>query len=163
MSAEGEPRLLAVDLGLKTGLATFGADGRLLSYRSTNFGTRERLRRGAPRVLADAGPVDVLVVEGDVSLGRVWGRAAERTGARVLAVPAERWRAALLHPSERRDGQIAKRNADRLARAVIAWSGAVRPTSLRHDAAEAVCIGLWGVLEIGWLDGLPAEVSTRRA
>jgi hypothetical protein len=100
VSGEGGPRLLAVDLGLKTGLAAYGADGRLLRY-------------------------------------------------------------VLLHPSERRDGQAAKRNADRLARAVIEWSGAARPTSLRHDAAEAVCIGLWGVLEVGWLAGLPAELSTR--
>jgi hypothetical protein len=161
MTDTAGPRLLAVDLGLKSGLATFGADGRLRTYRSSNFGTRERLRRGAPRALADAGPVDVLVVEGDVALARVWGRAAERVGARVLTVHAERWRTALLHPSERRDGPTAKRNADRLARAVIDWSGAARPTSLRHDAAEAVCIGLWGVLEVGWLEALPPALSTR--
>ena len=36
--------------------------------------------------------------------------------------------------------------------------GAAHPTSLRHDAAEAILIGLWGVLEVGWLDE-PSEVA----
>jgi hypothetical protein len=46
-----------------------------------------------------------------------------------------------------------------LARRVIAWSEARRPTSLRHDAAEAILTGLWGVLEVGWLDSLPEELG----
>jgi hypothetical protein len=41
---------------------------------------------------------------------------------------------------------------------VIEWSGITRPTSLRHDAAEAILIGLWGVLEAGWLPALPPEL-----
>lgn len=154
--------LLAVDLGLKTGIAVYGRDGRLQSYRSQNFGRRDRLKRGAPGVLRAAGAVAVLVVEGDLGLGEVWSRAAQRThDARVLEVSAERWRQVLLHPSERRDGAMAKRNADMLARRVIQWSAAPRPTSLRHDAAEAICIGLWGVLHVGWLDALPTELSVR--
>ncbi|MBC8076709.1 MAG: hypothetical protein H7Y32_11595, partial [Chloroflexales bacterium] len=44
------------------------------------------------------------------------------------------------------------------ARRVIAWAGAPRPTSLRHDAAEAILIGLWGALEVGWLPALPPEL-----
>jgi hypothetical protein len=45
-----------------------------------------------------------------------------------------------------------------LARRVIAWSNATRPTSLRHDAADAILIGLWSVLELGWLETLPDEL-----
>ncbi len=96
--------LLAVDLGVKTGLALYGQDGRLLWYRSQNFGTAERLRR------------------------------------------------------EQRSGVQAKESATDLARRVIIWSGARRPTSLRDDAAEAILIGLWGTLEVGWLGHLPAAV-----
>ena len=48
-----------------------------------------------------------------------------------------------------------KLTADGLARRNIEWSGAPRPTSLRHDAAEAILIGFWGVLEVGWLAGVP--------
>ena len=47
---------------------------------------------------------------------------------------------------------------DAAARRVIEWSGAPRPTSLRHDAPEAVLIGFWGVLEVGWLDAVPPEL-----
>jgi hypothetical protein len=48
--------------------------------------------------------------------------------------------------------------AAQLARNVIEWSGARRPTSLRHDAAEAILIGLWGVLSAGWLRALPPAI-----
>lgn len=154
--------LLAVDLGLKTGLAVFDAAGRVRRYRSQNFGARQRLKRGAPGVLADVEGLRWVVVEGDAALARVWARAAERMGAEALEVSPERWRETLLHPSERRDGPTAKRSADRLARAVIEWSGADRPTALRHDAAEAVCIGLWGVLAVGWLESLPSELALGR-
>ncbi|WP_218830450.1 hypothetical protein [Rubrivirga marina] len=72
------------------------------------------------------------------------------------------WRRALLLPREQRSGTDAKDAADGLARAVIEWSGAPRPKgSLRHDAAEAIAVGLWGVIDAGWLDGVPEVVSRR--
>lgn len=150
--------LLAVDLGLRTGLAAYGRDGRLRAHRSQNFGTRARLKRGAASVLRGRDDLRLLVVEGDASLARIWAREAERHGAGVLPVTAETWRASLLRPSERRRGDDAKEAADRLARAVILWAGAERPTSLRHDAAEAILIGLWAVVRLGWLDSVPDEV-----
>ncbi len=87
---------------------------------------------------------------------------AQRGGAQVHRVAPEQRRATLLHPSQRRDGPTAKRSADLLARAIIGWSGAPRPSSLRHDAAEAVCIGLWGVRAAGWLPALPPALDPRR-
>ncbi len=36
--------LLAVDLGLKTGPPPYGADNRLIWYRSHNYGSAKRLR-----------------------------------------------------------------------------------------------------------------------
>ncbi len=44
MDSSKPSRLLAVDLGVRCGLAVFGADGRLLSYRSTNFGSVARMK-----------------------------------------------------------------------------------------------------------------------
>ena len=77
-------------------------------------------------------------------------------------VDAGTWRRALLLPREQRNGADAKAAADGLARAVIDWSGAPRPKGpLRHDAAEAVAVGLWGVLEAGWLDRVPEAVARR--
>lgn len=154
--------LVAVDLGLKTGLAVYAADGRLVAYRSQNYGTRERLRRGAQSALTGVPTLQWLVVEGDAALGRVWGRAAQRRGAAWTPVAAEQWRAVLLHPSEQRSGPDAKHHADRLARLVIDCSGAPRPTSLRHDAAEAILAGLWGCLHFGLLEELPAPLQLRR-
>ena len=45
--------LLAVDLGLRTGFALYGRDGRLVSYRSQNLGSKARLKRAAGSLLAD--------------------------------------------------------------------------------------------------------------
>lgn len=157
---EGAPErtLLAVDLGLRAGLALFGGDGRLLWARSHNFGSRERLRRGAHGILSAVEGLAAVYVEGDRSLGAVWLREAQKQGGCVMgrAVAPETWRERLLLPRERRSGEEAKAAADVLARRVFAWSGLPRPTALRHDAAEAVLIGLFGVLELGWLDALPA-------
>jgi hypothetical protein len=162
----GEPaaaaaRLVAVDLGLRTGIAVYDGEARLCSYGSRNFGSRSRLRAGAGTVLREVGRVDVLVVEGDRALGTIWAAHAARLGARTLEVAPEHWRERLLHARERRNGREAKAAADRLARRTIEAFGARRPTSLRHDAAEAVLIGLWGCLEVGWLEVLPPALDPR--
>ncbi len=151
--------LLAVDLGLRTGLALYGTDGRLAWYRSQHFGTRASLRRGVHGLL-DAHPdVTLLVLEGGGPIADIWVREAERRGIPVRRIAAEDWRGRFLDPKDRRDRDQSKLSADILARRIIKWSGAPRPTSLRHDAAEAILIGLWGVLEIGWLgpEAVPRE------
>ena len=154
--------LLAVDLGLRTGLALFGRDGRLARYRSQNLGTRSRLRRAAASVLADHDGVSRLVLEGGGDIADLWEKAGERAGAQVRVIDAGTWRRALLLPREQRSGADAKAAADGLARAVIDWSGAPRPKgALRHDAAEAIAAGLWGVLDAGWLDAVPEPVRRR--
>ena len=153
--------LLAIDLGLCAGLAIYGADGRLSSYASRNFGNRSRLKRAIPNVLAAVPGLKVVVVEGDRSMGEWWAKAAERHGATTLFVSAEVWRPRLLLSREQHSGVDAKHFADRLSRRVIAWSGAKAPTSLNDDAAEAILIGLWGVLEVGWLKTLPRGLTSR--
>ena len=147
--------LLAVDLGLRSGLALYGNDGRLCWYRSHNFGSAGRMQRGAYTILNDIPALTWLVLEGSGQLDRVWLKEARRRELEFLQISAETWRPVLLHPRHQRSGKSAKQHADRLARAVIEWSGAPRPTSLRHDAAEAILIGLWGVIEIGWLAEVP--------
>jgi hypothetical protein len=147
--------LLAVDLGVRTGLALYGDDGRLRWYRSHNFGNAARLRRGVPGVLDEAGGLSFLVVEGGGALADAWAREAAARQIEVLWISAEEWRTLLFYPREHRTGEIAKRRAAEMARKVIEWSGARRPTSLRHDAAEAILVGLWGVLRVEWLRELP--------
>lgn len=150
--------LLAVDLGVRTGFACYGDDGRLRWYRSRNFGNAARLRRAIPALLVEPPDITRLVVEGGGPLAATWQREAERRAVAVMQVSAETWRELFLLPREQQSGAQAKSVAGRLARRVIEWSGAPRATSLRHDAAEAILIGLWGVLNAGWLRRLPPDV-----
>lgn len=151
--------LLAVDLGLKTGLALFADNGKLVWYRSHNFGTTERLRRAVPGILNSTAGLSALVIEGGGNLATVWEKEAERRGIPVVRIGAEEWRQSFLHAREQRRGTDAKRNAGDFARKVIEWAQASRPTSLRHDAAEAIMIGLWGLIHFGWLESLPKELK----
>jgi len=150
--------LLAVDLGVRTGLAVYGGDGRLLRYRSQNFGSAARLRRALPALLESERDLAYVVIEGGGPLGDAWTREAERRRLAVLQIAAEDWRRVLLYPREQRSGVQAKTTADGLARRIIEWSGAPRPTSLRHDAAEAILAGFWAVLEVGWLAEIPQSL-----
>jgi hypothetical protein len=150
--------LLAVDLGIRTGLALFGRDGRVATYQSRNFGTAGRLRQAIHRMLDDLPDVSWLVIEGGGPIAEIWKREAIHRGIQVLQIAAEQWRKEIFYAREHRSGPQAKRSAGLMARRVIEWSGAARPTSLRHDAAEAILIGLWGVLHLGWLDRLPPEL-----
>lgn len=80
--------LLAVDVGVRTGIALYGGDGRLRWYRSHNLGSANRLKRALPTLIGDG-------------------------------------------------------------------TGVTHATSLRHDAAEAILVGLWGALDLGWLTAIP--------
>jgi hypothetical protein len=148
-------KLLAVDLGVRCGLAVFDHDGRLLSYRSTNFGSASRMKDAIWGILRGVDGLTHVVAEGDRNLGQALEKSATKQGASFELIGAEIWRDELLLKRQQRSGADAKEAADELAREVIEWSGADRPTSLRHDAAEAVLIGLWGVLQLGWLDESP--------
>ena len=148
--ADTEKALLAVDLGVRCGLAHYSAEGRLLSYRSHNFGSASRMRRGIPGIVREIGPPSHLLLEGGGDLAEPWIKEATRLDIAVISVTADHWRKSLLLPRERNGTAVAKQQADGLARFVIEWSGASRPTSLRHDAAEAILAGFWGVHELGW-------------
>lgn len=155
--------LLAVDLGLRTGLALYGQDGRLQWYRSHHFGSPARLRRAVRGLLDELPELTWLVLEGGGQLADIWKREAERRHIWVRQISAEVWRQLFLLPRQQRSGSRAKASAGDMAKRVIAWSDARRPTSLRDDAAEAILIGLWGALDVGWLTQVPAAVSPHPA
>lgn len=141
--------LLAVDVGLRTGLACFDENGRLVWCRSHNLGSRGRLGRAAAAILREAGDIDRLVLEGGGELARVWEREARRRGIEAEFVAAETWREELLLPREKRSGAQAKRFARDKAAAVVREAGARAPRTLDHDAAEAVLIGVWALSRPG--------------
>jgi hypothetical protein len=138
-----EVRLLSIDLGLRCGWATFAEGGRLIQYGSRHFGSRASLRKAIPQILGLYPQLATLVVEGGGDLYIPWEKEAARRGIRVRQVMSQEWREALLQPYQRKSGQDAKAAADGLARDVIERSGAKRPTALRHDAAEAILVGVW--------------------
>jgi len=140
---QDQVRLLAIDLGLRCGWAAFTESGRLLGYGSRHFGNREALRKAIPQILSQYPTLARLVVEGGGDLYIPWRKEALHRGLRVQQVMGEVWRETILMPSQRRTGADAKAAADRVAREVIERSGARRPTSLRHDAAEAILVGVW--------------------
>jgi hypothetical protein len=152
------PALLAIDVGLRTGLALYGADGRLRSYRSQHFANTASLKRAGYLVLRNVPDLTHLALEGGTNLAEAWTHVAEHRGLAVLHTVAEVWRPQLLLPRHRRSGHEAKLHADELARRVIDWSDAPRPTALRHDTAEAILVGLWAVHALGWLRAWPAEL-----
>jgi hypothetical protein len=151
--------LLAVDLGVKTGLALYEHPGRLVWYRSQNLGQVSRLRRAAHQLLREIDDLEWVVMEGGGPLADLWSHEAAKLGIGTHRTHAEQWRQRLMLPRDQRSGAQAKRNADELARRVIDWSAAAKPTSLRHDAAEAILVGLWGLLQVGWLDDLPRDLQ----
>lgn len=151
--------LLAVDMGLKTGLALYGRDGRLVWYRSAHISSARRLKAAVYNIFRETPAIDILVIEGGGPLADIWIREANRRNVRFKKISAETWREAFLYGREQRTGKGAKKTADTLARKVIQWSGAKRPTSLRHDAAEAIMAGLWGVRDAGWLTEMPAGLN----
>lgn len=151
--------LLAVDVGVKTGFALYDRAGRLLWYRSQNYGRAARLRRAINSLLDEHDYISWIVLEGGGPLADAWRRAAERRHIQVMQIDAQTWRKELFYPREHPHSHRAKISADDLARKVIAWSDAPRPHSLLHHAAEAVLIGFWAVLQRGWLANIPPELS----
>lgn len=151
--------LLAIDSGLKTGLAMYGGDGRLIWYRSQHFASPLRLKKAVYGIMNETPSLSRIIIEGGGHLADIWKKEAERRHIKILQINAETWRRALLYQREQNGHQKAKMNACLLARKVIEWSGAPRPTSLRHDAAEAILTGLWGVCHLGWLRELPPEIK----
>ncbi|MBU0991913.1 MAG: hypothetical protein KJ737_05410 [Proteobacteria bacterium] len=151
--------LLAIDSGLKTGLAMYGRDGRLIWYRSQHFASPPRLKKAVYGIMNEAPSLSLIIIEGGGHLADIWKKEAERRQIKILQINAETWRRDLLYQREQRGHKKAKLNACLLARKVIEWSGTPRPTSLRHDAAEAILTGLWGVHHIGWIKKLPPGIQ----
>lgn len=144
--------ILAIDLGLKFGFALYSSEGKLLRYGSHNFGATARMKRAAWTMLREPEGITHLVVEGGGKLEKVWTQPAEKLGIHIEIISAETWRRDLLLARDQRSGEQAKARADELARNVISSSALSPPKSLRHDAAEAILVGFWQLLRIGWLD-----------
>ncbi len=144
MKTSEQPKvLLAVDLGLRAGLAWFAEDGRLLRARSTHFANKTILRRALPSIWNEVPGVAHVVLEGGGPVGDIWRKSAERLGLPVTQICAEDWRKEVLLPSQQGDGPLAKTIACRMARSIARDAGLAPATELVNDAAEAIVFGQW--------------------
>lgn len=185
------PILLAVDLGLHTGLAWFDHHGYLLKQQSKHLSRRQDLKK-LIRISLHNPTLEWIILEGGGWLAKKWIRETQRTGLAWLEVNAETWRKDLLWPRERKSKTRAKKNALLLAQKVLLWSkknllqssccpkqpappspgvkkGTTKipesffhsrsgppvpdlgPELVQHDAAEAILVGFWAVIHLGWL------------
>ncbi len=139
--------ILAVDLGLRCGLAFFEADGTLAWFRSHHFANVAALKRAVYGLVRDANP-SLVVVEGDSRLAAIWEKSALKLGASLVHPSPERWRRDVLLPREQRSSAVAKASAHTLAETLIAERAANGATELRTDTAEAICLGWWAFKEL---------------
>ncbi|MCD4680187.1 MAG: hypothetical protein K8S00_07350 [Bacteroidales bacterium] len=151
--------LLAIDLGVKTGLALFNDNGKLVWYRSHNYGNKRRLKNNIPEIFHSIPGLSILVIEGGGPIAELWKSRAVRHKLTTMQVFAEEWRKELFFDRQIRNGPMAKQNAIVMAKKVVTWSDIKKATAMRHDTAEAILVGLWGVLKAGWLSEIPTELK----
>ncbi|MDY0227097.1 MAG: hypothetical protein RBR38_09740 [Desulfomicrobium apsheronum] len=142
--------LLAVDAGVRTGLALLDREGRLLWCRSHNLGSTARLKKAAARVLFELPQLQFLVVEGGGQTAGIWEHAATKRNLPCRIVQAQDWREQFLLPRQRVSGQKAKAAACALVSTILRREGWSSPTTPGHDAAEAALVGLWAAVQLGW-------------
>ena len=149
--------LLAVDVGLHTGLALFSENAELLWYRSHHVSSSAKLKKLVGKLLREAPRPTHLYLEGGGPLVEIWQHEAVKLAICTEQIHAQQWRAQLLNDRQQRSGAQAKKEADGIARKVIEQLGHKNPTSLRHDTAEAILVGLYGLLQLGWLANYPLK------
>jgi len=150
--------LLAVDAGVRTGLALLDRRGRMVWCRSHNLGSTARLKKASARTLFELPRLEFLIVEGGGQTADIWVRAATRRNLPHMTIPAEVWRSDFLLPRQMVSGVAAKASACSLVTRILRREGWSQPTTPGHDAAEAALIGLWAAVRLGWRD-MPALTS----
>jgi hypothetical protein len=142
--------LLAVDLGIKTGLALYGADIQLHWYRSQNFGSAARLRKAVPWILSQQ-DLSHVIIEGGGPLLKIWNAELDKRNINVIKIMADHWRSELLYAREQRNRSDAKANAIHYAEKVIEKVSVQKSTPPDNNSAEAILIGLYGMRQLNWI------------
>lgn len=144
--------LMAVDLGVRTGLAVFGSDGRLYWYRSQNFGTAARLRRAVPWILSLQDDLRYIVIEGGGPLLKIWESGLRHTSVELIRIMAEDWRNEIFYPKEHQNRRQSKANSVYYAMRAVHQLAVHRITPVDDNTADAILAGLYGMKLLGWID-----------
>jgi len=149
--------LLAVDAGLHTGLALYSRDSQLLWYRSHHLADQQKLKRLVATLLRSSPQPTHIYLEGGGPLAELWQREALKLERAFVQLHAAQWREKLFYTRQHPSGRVAKQQALKMATGVIDHLSHKKPTGLRHDTAEAILIGLYGLLDLGWLGCWPPK------
>jgi hypothetical protein len=149
--------LLAVDLGLRTGMCLFNDAGNLLRYDDRQFASADHLEQGAAAILseweAEAGSrISHVAIEGsDPYLLSAWSNAVG--DRRVLHVQPEHWRHDLLTPQECDSWKSSKDASRVVARSIIERFGTAELDRVDYttDCAEALLLGAHVAQRLGWI------------
>ena len=167
--------LLAVDLGLKSGVALFGRDGTLLRYEQFHFEKKSLVEAAKHLVESWESTVNEVDEEEGGLPHRITHIALEgangymlqawadaRSDLSILRVPPEEWRADLLLAKERTSGSNAKAASRLIARQIVDDFGVMsnHQGKFTTDVAEAVCMGFYVGRKLGWIE--EREPAVRR-
>jgi hypothetical protein len=164
--------LLAVDLGLKSGVALFNKQGQLLRYEQHLF-NKDKLNEEIKTIVegweSDVQKSDIIpsngeqlwsvtkiaVEGGDVAIFNAWDSAAKDVS--ISRVSPEEWRFHLLSEKERTSGATSKAAARLIARQVVSDFGIMgnHKGKFKTDVAEAVVLGFYVCKKLGWISRDP--------
>lgn len=143
---------MAVDLGVKTGLAVYTSDGELINYKSRNYGNAKRLKKAIYQILKEQENLKFLYLEGGGKLDKFWVKQAEKLGITTKQIHAETWRKKLF-PKGQADyhSKPVKILAEKQAKEILKAHAFPIPENLNKDVSEAILIGLYGCIDQGWI------------
>ena len=159
--------LMAVDLGLKSGVTLFNDDGNLIRYEQFLF-DRDNLQEEFEEIIrkwedeatcenGEDGKITHIAIEGgDTGLLNTWAEAAPNHS--ILRVSPEEWRSELLNKKENQSGATAKEASRLIARQIVADLGTMENHTGKFptDVAESVCLGMYVARRLGWIEREPA-------
>ena len=152
-------RLLAVDLGLRTGAALFDHNGKILRVSSCHFVNPDALKQGLVDLIMKSGVTHVVIEGEDRKLYNIWKKAIEQLpgDVNIARVIADDWRKDFLLKKERMNAFKAKEAASLIAKQFLVGTE-YETAKLSVDAHEAVLIGHHSLRVLGWVDSssLPA-------
>lgn len=168
--------LLAIDLGLRTGISLFNDRGELLRYDYIHLTDVDELHDHAARLMmewengantdsektGERWQLTCIALEGsEPSHFEAWREAAMDTDLEIpeiISVRPDEWRSEFLERKESISGKKSKEAARLIARQVVSDYGVMdnHVGRFKTDAAESIVMGMFVARRLGWVKREPA-------